>query len=265
MKKILTTITVLGSCGFAIGSSSGARAAQNFNLSTLSGFSNSSVESLVKTVGIASDHHAYMPASPLGILLGFDLGIDVTYVSFPDEFRQALATASQKSTADLPGGAGLPKLSFHKGLPMGIDVGFSFMKLPDTSNSGHDLYNSYGGDIKWAFIQGAALPAVAARFSASWNNLYFIKTKTFSFDALVSKDLFIIDPYAGAGLQFWSGELSVPGGVQVPGGISTSASSASPRVFAGALLKLTFLKVAAEADYSTSGVTSLGGKVSLGF
>lgn len=261
-KNVPMTLSSAGALAAILLAGGDAQALTSYSPSDLSAFGDASVKSVVQTVGIGSDHHAYMPATAIGITLGVDVGLDLTYIAFPTEFQQALATATGQAASQIGSGAPLPKLNIHKGLPFGIDLGFSFMSL---SNGGSNLYKSYGGDIKWAFLRGMTVPAVALRLSGSYNNLFFIRTHTYAVDLMVSKDLVLIDPYAGAGLQFWSGELSVPAGVPTPAGVSLSQSGTNPRVFAGAMLKLAILRLAAQIDYSTAGLTTYGGKVSFGF
>jgi hypothetical protein len=246
-----------------LGVTSSAFAVTNFTPTDLSSFSSGTVTTLVQTVGIAADHHAYMPATALGLLLGLDVGVDATYLPFPTDFTNAIALATGQSASAIGSGAVLPKVNVHKGLPFGIDVGGSFMSIPQGNQT---VFSSYAGEIKWAFVNRAVLPSVAARFSAAYNNLYFLTTHTYTFDVLASKNLFLIDPYVGAGLQFWSGDIAVPSGIpSLPSGISTHASGMNPHVYGGLMLKLAILHLVAEADYSTAGLTTFGGKASIGF
>lgn len=255
----LATLAVV--CSLTLGTSSAfaITAVTPTDLSTLSA---DSVTSLIKTVGVASDHRAYAPATALGVMLGIDVGLDATYFSLPTEFATALATASGQTASQLPSGLLLPKLNIHKGLPFGIDVGGTFMSL---SSNGSKVFSSYGGEIKWAFINNAALPAVAVRASYSSNSVYFLDTSALTFDVTASKNLLLIDPYVGLGLQRWSGSVNVPATVPVPPGIALDASGAAFHVYGGLQLKLAILKIVGEAGYSTAGLTTLGGKVSIGF
>jgi hypothetical protein len=239
-----------------------ARAFTPVTANNLSGLSSSSVNDLLQVVGVGADHHAYMPATALGMTLGIDIGVDVTYLSFPSAFTSALSTASGQSTASLPSGVPMPKINIHKGLPFGIDVGASFVTL---SSGGSKVFSSYAGEAKYAIINSAALPTVAVRASYSSNEVYFIDAKTFTFDAVVSKNLMLIDPYVGLGIQHWSGSIEVPAGVPTPSGVDLSGSGTPFHMYAGTMLKLGFLKLVGEIDYSTIGLTTYGGKLSFGF
>lgn len=243
--------------------SSSAFAITNVTPTDLSGLTSDSVSALVQTVGIVGDFRSYMPATPLGMLLGFDVGIDMTYLSLPSTFASALALASGQSTSQLPSGFVLPKINVHKGLPYGLDVGASFIT---TSDAGQTVYSSYGGDIKWAFLNKPLIPVVAFRASFTSDTIYFLNAHTYTFDVVASKDLFILDPYVGAGLQMWSGSISVPSTIpQLPSGVSTDASGTNAHMYAGAMFKLVIFRFVAQVDYSTAGFTTFGGKFSVGF
>lgn len=262
LKNCFTTLPLAVLCTFSLGSSS-ALAITPITPSDLSGLSADAVSSLIKTVGVASQHRAYAPATALGVVLGIDVGLDVTYLSLPSEFASALALASGQSTSQLPSGLVMPKLNIHKGLPLGIDVGGTFMSL---SSGGTKVFSSYGGDIKYSIINNAAMPAVAVRAAYSSNTVYFLDTTALTFDVLVSKNLVLIDPYLGAGLERWSGDINVPSTIpQLPAGVSTEASGTAFRVYGGLQLKLAIIKIVGEAAYSTAGLTTIGGKFSIGF
>ncbi len=229
------------------------------NPTTFASLTSSDVNTLLQLVAISADHHAYMPASPLGNLLGIDLGIDLTAINVPSSFISLAQIISAQPAGTVPSLLPFPKLNIHKGLPFGIDVGISYMNIPG-------VINSYGGDIKWAPISGGAKPNLAARFSANWNTVWFMSSSTYSLDAMISKGFFILEPYAGVGLQYWNGSLNIPASaVQLPVGISATASGISPRAFGGLSLKLLILRIVAEADYSFAGLLNYGGKVSISF
>jgi hypothetical protein len=259
----LRLATLAAFCSFACLASPSALAITAVTPTDLQGLGNDAVSDLIETVGIAADHRAYAPATALGLLLGIDVGVDATYFSLPTDFANALASASGQTTSTLPSGLLLPKLNIHKGLPFGIDIGATFMTL---SSGGNKLFSSYAGEIKYAFINSAALPAVAVRASYSVNSVYFLDANTFTLDALVSKNLILIDPYLGAGIQRWSGKINIPAGIPtLQSGISNEASGTAFHVYGGVQLKLAILKLVGEAAYSTAGMTTFGTKVSIGF
>ena len=247
-----------------LGASSQAFAISTISPTDLSGLAFSDISTMIQTVGVAADYHDYMPATALGLLLGFDIGIDGTYLAFPSSVQQRdRAGLRSVDFADHFGLLLLPKLNLHKGLPFGIDVGAS---LSTYSSGGQKVFSSYGGEIKYAFINNMALPTVAVRGSYTSNTLYFLSTSTYTFDVVASKNLILLDPYVGAGLQFWSGSLTVPTGIpQLPASVSANASGSNPHVYGGAMLKLAVLRLDGQLDYSTAGFTTFGGKDSIGF
>ncbi|MBI4924653.1 MAG: hypothetical protein HY843_01900 [Bdellovibrio sp.] len=226
----------------------------SFSPGDLGSVLDSQVESMIKTIGIAGDYRPFMPATPLGVIIGLDIGADVTFFPLPSEFKSALTAA--KVSGEIPNTFFLPRLSIHKGLPFGIDIGFAF--LPYRA----DIAKLIAFDVKYAFLKGGvALPSVALRASYNQTKLSnFINVKTIKVDALVSKKLVIIDPYAGLGVQFASGQLDITTGLPVS--VSASKSKTALHVFAGFPLKMLFFTVTGEFDYSFLGMSIFGLKAS---
>jgi hypothetical protein len=188
--------------------------------------------------------------------IGLEIGADVTYVMLPQSFRDALRDGAQ--VANPPQGVPIPKVSLRKGLPAGIDLGFS------------GIYYSgilvAGGDVQWALLKGnGPFPAIALRGGYTYSQLFFLETHTATFDALISKNLVVFDPYIGGGAQFISGSIVPPASIAatVPGGLSLSSTGVLGHVFGGFALKLFILKIIAEADYNFNGTISAGGRVAL--
>lgn len=231
-----------------------------FNVGNLSAFTATQVNSLIQTMAIAGDHHAYQPATSLG-LIGFDIGVDGTVVTFPTDFVNALASATGGATSTIPSLLILPKLNIHKGLPFGIDLGFSYVGLGTSTQT---ELQSYGADIKYAILDGGLVaPTLALRLSGSLTTFSFLQTRAYSLDVIFGKNFVFIDPFVGAGVSMWSGSLNVP----VTSGLTVSAASSgtNPRVFAGVQLKLGFFHVTGEMDYSTTGLSTWGFKAGFGF
>ncbi len=256
MRKIQAGEWSAIAAGFASGGwATTALALPGLDTTTLDALQASMVESLVKTVAIGADHRAYEPASPLGYVIGLDVGVDATVMSLPDDFKEALTVAG--AGTNVPDVIPLPRLNIHKGLPWGVDLGFTY--------AGFQGNSLIGGDIKWAFLPGnAARPSVDARVSYSSSNLFFLKTKTAKVDVLASKKLgWVLDPYVGMGMQFASGEIQVPVGQSLS--VSGSHSASAFHMYAGLPIKLAFVKLTAEYDYSFIGMSSFGAKFSLSF
>jgi hypothetical protein len=234
--------------------------AVNFNLATLSGLTDTGSKSMIMTAAVGGDYRSFLPASPLGVAIGFDIGVDVTAIYPPSDFSTAFSTVTGQA---VPTMIPLPRLNIHKGLPGGFDFGLSALYLSDPAYS----VKMYGAELRWAFIRGKiAAPAVTLRGSVDFNTLGFIKTSCYKLDVLASKNFYVLEPYGGLGVQRWAGSLVYDTTLYtLPAGISSENSGVHPHFFAGLVLKIVALKITAEWDYSSAGLTTYGGKVSLGF
>lgn len=238
-----------------------AQALDDFTPVDVSSMTNDSVAALIKTGAIGGDHRAYMPASSLGVAIGLDFGIDVTAIKTPTEFISAMNQISGQPTTSIPELIPLPRFNIHKGLPFGIDLGFSYLSY-------QSLAKMIGGEVKWNFINGGLVkPNVAVRATGNYLNLWFLQTHTYKVDVTASKSFAIFEPYVGTGLQFWSGDLNVPVTVaqQFPVNVTGHQSGTNPHFYGGMAMKLVFLKLDAEIDYSTAKILTYGGKLSIGF
>jgi len=226
----------------------------------LSAMTDAFVKSMIETVALGTDFRAYQSATPLGMVIGLDMGLEVTAIKVPQEFTDAMVATGQNA-ASVPTLLPVPKLNLHKGLPFGIDLGFSYVK--------YQSYQIIGGSVKYAILAGnLAKPSVATRLSYNNSDLSYIKTRTWKLDVLVSKPIaFLFDPYAGIGYQIGGGTIDFPtgGGTGMPASVQGSQSVSAPHFFVGFPLKLALLKIVGEYDYSFSGFSTFGAKLSLGF
>lgn len=241
--------------------------AYNFNgysVSNLSSVTQSMVHDLISTVAVGTTHRAYMPASSMGWAIGIDIGVEATGVKLPNSFRDTIGTISQTAASQIPSVVPVPRLNLHKGLPFGLDVGASYVAY-------QDKIKVIGGDLKWAFTDfiSASPVAGAIRLNYTSETLWYLKAHNFQTDLLISKNLFFIEPYVGAGLQMWSGNIEVPTGLPassgLPASVSANDSGTNAHIFAGAPLKLGLFWITPEADYSTAKVVSFGSKFSFNF
>ncbi|HUP56120.1 MAG TPA: hypothetical protein VM598_01620 [Bdellovibrionota bacterium] len=235
-------------------------AATDFDPGDLSSVTDPMVNELLKMSAVGTGHRPIQPASALGLAFGLVIGVEVSGVVVTDEFKTALTTATQRPASDVPGVIPVPRISIHKGLPKGFDLGFSWAKY-------QDMLSLWGLHAAWNFRPGGAGPALGARMTYSKSKLYFIDTHYLAIDAVASKNLVVIEPYVGTGFQQWGGTLDVPAGgaTGLPVGVSGSQSGATAHVFGGIPLKLLFIHITGEIDYSFSGITTYGGKLSLSF
>lgn len=237
-----------------------AFAIPSYSLQTLQNTTQDIINEVIETVAVGTAHHAYMPASPMGLLIGLDIGVEVTGLSLPSTFKSNISTLSGQSLSGIPALIPIPKFNVHKGLPFGIDVGFSYIGYKS------DL-KLLGGDVKWAFFPGdVVLPAAALRLNYTSEQLWYINGTMWQVDVLVSKNLILLEPYLGAGLQRWSGNLSIPTGLPassgLPANVSSSTSGTNVHFFGGLPIKLGLIHLTAEADYSTASLTTFGAKLS---
>jgi len=227
-------------------------------LTDLSSFTQSSVDSIVRTMVVGGSHRAYRPATNLGPI-GFDVGVEFTLITIPDAFKNAMALGGT-DVSTIPGSFPVPKLNVQKGLPWGIDLGASYISLAGTS--------VIGFNAQWRFLNNVALPAVAVRagYTSFTSSVFPVNSSSFKVDVVASKNLFLIDPYIGAGLELGSGQLNVDtSALGLPGSVSASSSVSSPHFFIGLPLKLGFIQFVGEYDYSVVAGGTYGGKASFAF
>ena len=128
-----------------------------------------------------------------------------------------------------------------KGLPLNIDVGLIYSKVPSTNVS------LIGGEIKWAVLGGTPVtPAVAIRGSyTQLNGVDSLDLATMGLDVSVSKGFVFLTPYAGVG-QLW---ITAEEKVDV---IDLSkAEETLTKVFAGIKFDpLPLISLTAEVDYA---------------
>lgn len=228
--------------------------AETFDYSNAGALTNAYAKTMIETVGIAADHRSLSPATPLGMVIGLDVGVVVSGVVVPDEFNAAMNAVGNSQT--IPSLLPLPRLLISKGLPLGIDLGASWV--------GYDGNSILGGEVKWAFLDNAALPTLAARVGYTKAEIAFLETKTWKFDVVASKKFAVIDPYVGLGMQAVSGTVNFPAGDLSPG-VESSQSTTAGHVYIGLPLTLAVLRFAAEYDMSFAGYNTFSTKFALSF
>ena len=218
-----------------------------FDPAALSNLTNTAASDLLQVSAYGADHRPYASASPLGVALGLDIAVDITVIGVPQSFKNAMTAIG---STGIPSTIPLPRVNLRKGLPWGIDFGFTWI--------GYGVYSVLGFDLQKNWIK---LPiALASRVSYGTQSLNFIHTKTFSIDAVASMSLAIMEPYLGLGAQFGSGDLRFNSGT-VPVSVATSQSFSSLRFFAGLPVNLVVVKVTFEYATTFSGISTYGGKV----
>lgn len=165
--------------------------AQAASFNTLSALSQDDFNQLSENIAAAAHYKGVTPPEPLG-LLGFDVGLSLSYTTI--EVDQIFDDASD-GDFDVAGIA-LPRLTLHKGLPFGFDVGVSASGAPGTD------IQVLGAEVRYAVLEGnVALPAVGIRASASMlQGVDEMDLQNLGLDISVSKGFLLLTPYAGIGI-----------------------------------------------------------------
>ncbi|MEW5905006.1 MAG: hypothetical protein AB1722_11775 [Pseudomonadota bacterium] len=226
MKKLLVLTCALGIAQPAL--------AGNINLSNLTG-GQAAFRNVSEDLGSALSYKGVVPAESLGVT-GFDFGLEVTQTNLAKS-----ATLWKNLSGNDISNLYVPKLHVTKGLPLNIDIGAFYSAVPTTD------IKLYGGELRWAFIEGGvAMPAVAVRGAMtklSGVNQLALDTK--SVDLSISKGFAMLTPYAGVG-QVWVNST--------PDAATTfkAESFKQNKVFAGANLNFGLTNLAVEFDKTGS-------------
>ncbi len=162
--------------------------AATFN--SLDALDQSQFRGMSKNLTAASHYKGITPTEPLGIL-GFDVGLSLSST----ELNKDVFEAASSGTFDL-NSILLPRLSVHKGLPLGFDVGAFVSAAPGTD------IKLIGAELRYAFQKGSiALPAIGIRASYSvLQGVSELKVDSAGVDLSLSKGFAIFTPYAGVGM-----------------------------------------------------------------
>lgn len=230
-----------------------ARAA--FTVGDISALTTAGVTDLVKTIGTGTDFNGYRPANSLGMLLGLELGGELTMVQIPTAFGTALSQLG--NTATVPSLFPATRIHLWKGLPLGIDVGGTWLSI-----SGVTIWSAM---VQKSIIEAPGL-ALGGRVSYNSTKVDFISTNSFDVEAVASTGLGIIFPYVSAGIQFVSGRLDFTG--FSPSGataVSLNASATAFRIALGVDLKLGFIHLVPQYTINMGGAGSFGAKAAISF
>lgn len=202
---------------------------------------------LSEDVAAAFSYKPLAPATPLG-LTGFDVGIALTGTALENEGILEAVTSG-----DAPSMLLVPKVQMIKGLPLGIDIGGSYVGVPGTK------IRLWGAEIRWAILDGGiATPAIGLRGSVTrLDGVDQLDFGTRALDVAISKGFAVATPYAGVG-RVWA--TSTP--LNVPG-LSEEKFSMT-KVFAGVGLKFLLLNLDFEVD-KTGDAKSYGAKIGVRF
>jgi hypothetical protein len=220
------------------------RAADNLDVE-VRGLLQREFRDLSRELGLAVSPYHVRPAESLGMILvvpHFEVGAEVTAVDINENrsyWRNAVDDAD-----DLPGFLPVPKLHANVGLPLGLELGGLYSKVPESN------VEFWGAEAKWAFVRGGVVwPALALRGAFSQlRGVDELDLETRSVDASISKGFGPVTPYAGAGRVWIDAE---PKGVAAAAPVSLREEShTEDRLFAGVRLGLPFLSLTGEASFA---------------
>ena len=199
---------------------------------------------LAKDLASVTALRALSPGVTLN-LLGFDIGVEVGVTKVDDaaSWRKAGGGATDVVT---------PRVTIHKGLAAGFDIGASI------GTAGGSGLSTIGGILRYQIVEPATLtPGVTLRLTG--NREYgnsALSVRSLGADVVVAKPLVVITPYVGVG--------AVRTETSASGSVLASASVNRSRLFVGFDTQLMFATVSAEAEKS-GGATSVSSKIGFRF
>jgi hypothetical protein len=190
---------------------------------------------LIKDLGAAMSYRAVTPAEPLGLLLGIDVGLEVTGSKMKNSLAGWKTATADNGQDTIYNG----KIHVHKGLPLGIDIGAYFSSVADSN------MKSMGGEISYAILEGSTvMPALAVRGSfTSMSGVEDLDLSTAGLELSISKGFLMLTPYAGLGAIRYEGE-----GTGINNYRFDSESDTLAKYFLGVNFNMGLVNFAAEAD-----------------
>jgi hypothetical protein len=162
-------------------------------------------------------------------LLGFDIGVEVgvTKVDNTDVWKKAGGGATDVIT---------PRLTIHKGLAAGFDIGASIGAAGGTGTQ------TIGAIARYQFIEpGLITPGATIRLTANRDiGTNKVSVRSLGADFVVAKPLVIVTPYVGVG--------TVRTQTSAPNTLLSSVTVNRTRTFVGFDARLAFATVSAEAE-----------------
>lgn len=199
---------------------------------------------LAKDLASVTALRALSPGVTLN-LLGADIGIEVgvTKVDNGDVWKRAGGGSTQVVT---------PRLTVHKGLAAGFDIGASL------GTSGSSGLSTIGGILRYQFVEPTTLlPGVTGRLTGSREyGSSSVDVRNVGVDLILAKPLFVVTPYVGAG--------TVNSETKASGSSLSSVSTNRSRLFVGFDARLAFATLSAEAEKS-GGATTVSSKIGFRF
>jgi hypothetical protein len=237
MKKTLSVAVT----GLLLGASAPA-AAGDFNDIRL--LSQDAFLRLSKDLASVTALRALSPGVTLN-LLGFDIGVEVgvAKVDNTDIWKKAGGGSTDVIT---------PRLTIHKGLAAGFDIGAS------VGAAGGSGTQTIGAILRHQLVEpGVVLPGATLRLTGNREvGASKVSVRSLGADFVIAKPLLIITPYVGIG--------AVRTDTAAPGTTLSSVTVNRTRTFVGFDTRLAFATVSAEAE-KIGNVTTISSKLGFRF
>ncbi|MHB8404525.1 MAG: hypothetical protein ACYDCJ_03785 [Gammaproteobacteria bacterium] len=238
MRRIILGVIFLGLTSSAFASN---------NINNLPALSQSEFHGLSQDLGAILSFKQLESAAPEGIT-GFDLGFDLSTTNLAHQSDWNTATSGSGVTT-IP----MAQVRVSKGLPFGFDVGGFY------SGAANSNIKAYGGDIRYAILDGSALsPALGLR--AAFSRLTGVSQLSFntrSLDLTISKGFGPFTPYAGIGRVWINSNPDASTGLR-------DESFSADEGFVGLAMSFVVVHVALEAN-RTAGNNTYSFKLGFGF
>jgi len=193
---------------------------------------------LSEDLGGVVSSKSYVPSAPMGVT-GFDLAVNVTGTSL-----QNRDLFDRTSSSTIPSTFQMINVRAMKGLPWDIDIGASYSYIPGTD------IKVYGGEVRRALVSGGVLtPSISMRGTYSrLEGVDQLEFDTWGVDFSISKKIFVVTPYGGAGYVWVTSEPQNVAGLR-------KETFGVPKVFAGVRASLGVAGFTFEVDRTGEAVT----------
>ncbi len=199
---------------------------------------------LSKDLAAVTALRALSPGVTLGVL-GVDVGVEagLTRIDAGDVWARAGGGSADVLT---------PRLTIHKGLAAGFDIGASVGAIGGTG------IQTIGGILRYQFIEpGLVAPGATIRLTGNRElGSSNVTVRSLGADFVLAKPLPVITPYVGIG--------TVRTEVSAPGSSLSTVSTSLTRTFIGFDTKLLFATFSAEAE-KTGSSTTISSKIGFRF
>ena len=244
----------------------------------LDNITSSDLDKISKEFSANFVHRAVSPASTLGSIFGFEVGLIAGITDAPDI---AAITKRENPTNSDP----FDKIA-HAGLYGSVSVPFGLtgelVLLPERDLGDVTISHTSLG-LKWTFSELLPIPlidlAIKGHFSSSKISYsdtidsvlttINLDNSTYGATLLASANFLVLEPFVGVGMVSRSTDLAASGSVSIfdtsfTANTSSSSDGTSAQVLAGVQLNLLLMKIAAQYE-NVFGTSVTSAKLTFGF